>query len=86
MINPSLDIIITVEADARTVKDVKNLLSSDPTIGKNLVALLDQKLKAAGLNDTLKVTFQQNRLHLNIHQSGGLNAQEWLETGQSPNY
>jgi hypothetical protein len=86
MSNPSLDIVITVEADEKTVKDVKNLLISDPALGENLVALLDQKLKAAGLSDTLKVTFQQNRLHLNMHHTGGLNAQEWLETGQSSNY
>ncbi|MCB0154045.1 MAG: hypothetical protein KDF65_04545 [Anaerolineae bacterium] len=81
MRNATLEITISVETDETTVTEIKELFNTDPTLSEAVVTLLNQKLKAAGISDDLKVSLNRNRLHIKTRSTGGLNAQEWLEAG-----
>ena len=75
----TLELLILVEADETALKDIENMLGSQPDLSTKLTDLIEENLKDAVNNKSLKVFLKQNRVI--TKSTGGLNAQEWLEAG-----
>lgn len=82
MSKTSLEFTVSIEAGEPMVQSIKAaLIDNDAALTQALVNAIQEKLKAADINDDCEIKIPNHRVTIKTAYEGGLNAQEWLDKG-----
>lgn len=82
----ALELVITLKANEGVLRDIKTRLTAlddgHSSLGDALAAMIKEKLAAAGASNELQVECHCGQIKSRFDIGGGLNAEEWLDSGK----